>query len=128
MTKVLIVEDEIQIAKMYQFKLETNGFSVQCAFNGRDGLEVAEKFRPDLILLDLMMPIMDGAEMLKQLRGKKWGANVKVIVLTNISRDEAPSDMRLLGVDRYIVKAHYTPSQVFDIVNSVLGLKPETGR
>jgi len=125
MPKVLVVEDEIQIAKMYQFKLETSNFEVQCAFNGEDGLKAAESFKPDLIMLDLMMPIMDGAEMLQHLREKKWGANIKVIILTNISKDEAPSNLRLLNVERYIVKAHYTPSQVVDIVNEVLELKAQ---
>jgi len=123
MPKVLIVEDEIQIAKMYQLKLETSGFEVQTAFNGADGLRVAENFKPELIMLDLMMPVMDGGEMLKALRAKKWGANIRVIILTNISRDEAPTSMRLLNVDRYIIKAHYTPSQVVDIVNEVLRTK-----
>jgi len=125
MYKVLVVEDEIQIAKMYQFKLEASGFDVQCAFNGINGLKAATKFKPDLIMLDLMMPLMDGAEMLKKLRSKKWGASIKVIMLTNISRDEAPQELGLLNVERYIVKAHYTPSQVVDIVNDVLGIKKQ---
>lgn len=121
--RILIVEDELQIAKMYEFKLSSSGFEVMCSYNGQDGLEAAERYRPELILLDLMMPIMDGAEMLKSLREKKWGSKIKVIVLTNISRDEAPSYLRFLNVDRYVVKAHYTPSQVVDIIKEVMNIK-----
>ena len=121
MIKVLIVEDETQIAKMYEFKLEKSGYEVMCAVNGIDGLKIASDFKPDLILLDIMMPEMNGDKMLKILRSKDWGKNIRVIILTNISKDEAPSSLRLLNVDRYIVKAHYTPAQVIEIVNELLG-------
>jgi DNA-binding response OmpR family regulator len=120
MSKVLIVEDETQIAKMYQFKLELSGYDVHSAVNGKLGLELAEMWQPDIILLDLMMPEMNGVEMLEKVRASAWGSNVKVIVLTNISKSEAPSDLRFLNVDRYIVKAHYTPSQVVQVVSEVL--------
>lgn len=120
MSKVLIVEDETQIAKMYQFKLELNGYEVQCAINGKLGLELTEEWKPNLILLDLMMPEMNGVEMLEKVRAAQWGGNIKVIVLTNISKSEAPSKLRFLNVDRYIVKAHYTPSQVVQLVTEVL--------
>jgi DNA-binding response OmpR family regulator len=117
---ILIVEDEVAISKMYQFKLEKEGFTVHYALNGQDGLIQAEKYRPDLILLDLRMPIMNGDEMLKLLRAKDWGGSIRVFILTNISRDEAPSSLRVLNVDRYIVKAHHTPSQIVQMVSEVL--------
>ena len=123
MIKVLIVEDETQILRMYEFKLEKSGYSVRCSENGRDGLREAEDFRPDIILLDLMMPEMNGDEMLKILRSKDWGKNIRVIILTNISKDEAPSSLRLLNVDRYIVKAHFTPAQVIEIVDELMKVK-----
>jgi hypothetical protein len=63
---------------------------------------------------------MAGDEMLEKLRQTDWGASIRVIVLTNISRDEAPRSLGLLNVDRYIVKAHHTPQQVLEIVNEVL--------
>ena len=75
---------------------------------------------PDLILLDLRMPVLSGEEMLEALRENDWAKNIKVIVLTNISKDEAPAKLRLLDVDQYIVKAHHTPAQIVDIVQKVL--------
>lgn len=107
---------------MYKMKLEREGYEVKLASDGLYGLKVAEEFRPDLVLLDLRMPIMDGAEMLEKLRATSWGSNMRVIVLTNISKSEAPQSLRFLNVDRYIVKANYTPTQVTAIIKEVLNL------
>jgi DNA-binding response OmpR family regulator len=125
MQKILIVEDEAPIASMYQFKLQKEGFEVVIAHNGQVGLQKAEEFLPDLMLVDLRMPVMTGDEMLESLRSTDWGSNIRVIILTNISRDEAPSKLRFLNVDRYIVKAHHTPAQVLKVVEDVLDLKTE---
>ena len=121
--KIALVEDDDAIRMMYKFKLDRSGFKVFEASDGKEGLSVVEKSKPDLILLDLKMPIMSGDEMLKELRKTEWGAKIRVIILTNVSRDEAPQSLRLLNVDRYIVKAHYTPNQVIDVIESILGKK-----
>jgi DNA-binding response OmpR family regulator len=121
--KVVIVEDEAMIRDMYKMKLVNSGFDVQVARDGAEGLAVIEAFQPDLILLDIKMPNMAGDEMLEKLRKTDWGADIRVIVLTNISRDEAPHTFRLLHVDRYVVKAHYTPSQLVEIVKEILSIK-----
>ena len=120
---IALVEDEIAIQLMYKMKLEREGFTVATAANGFQGLELIERFRPHLVLLDLRMPGMDGAEMLARLRATEWGSNIRVIILTNISKNEAPQALRFLRVDRYIVKAHYTPRQVVDVVCEVLDIK-----
>lgn len=120
MKKIAVIEDETTIAIMYQFKLELEGFQVQVAQNGQTGLALCQKFQPDLVLLDIRMPVMPGDEMLEKMRATDWGSKPRVIVLTNISRDEAPTRLRFLNVDRYIVKAHHTPRQVVDIVREVL--------
>jgi DNA-binding response OmpR family regulator len=119
--KIIVIEDDYAIAAMYVFKLRASGYDVATAYNGEDGLALAGSFFPDLILLDLMMPIMNGDQMLQKLRETDWGAPMRVIILTNLSKDEAPHGLRLLNVDRYIVKAHHTPSQVVDVVKDVLG-------
>ena len=118
--KIAVIEDELSICEMYQMKLKNADYEVKSAQNGQDGLILAENFKPQLILLDLKMPIMNGDEMLAKLRQTDWGAKIRVIILTNISRDEAPRNLQFLNVDRYIVKAHYTPSQVLEIVNEIL--------
>lgn len=120
---ILIVEDEHAIAEMYRIKLQTLGYRVDIARNGQEGLNKAAREQPDLILLDLRMPVMSGDTMLEKLRSTDWGSDIRVIILTNISKSEAPMSLRLLNVDRYIVKAHYTPSQVANIVEEVLAVK-----
>ena len=118
--KVAVIEDDVAIKELYEMKLKIEGFDVRTAENGVRGIEVIEEFKPELILLDIMMPEMTGDDMLELLRTHDWAKEIKVIILTNISKDEAPSKLRLLSVDRYIVKAHYTPGQVVDIVKDVL--------
>ncbi len=120
--RILITEDNASLADIYEFKFSTEGFDVRVAHNGEMGLESAKAFLPHLILLDLRMPVMNGDEMLEKLRSEDWGGSMRVVVLTNISKDEAPRSLRFLGVDRYVVKAHHTPSQVVSIVRDILGV------
>lgn len=119
--KILIVEDDPTIQMLYRLKLELEGFMVEVADNGKTGLRAAKACQPDLILLDLKMPIMDGQEMLTRMRAEVWGSGIRVIILTNLSKTEAPSELRFFNVDRYVVKAHHTPKQLADIVREVLG-------
>lgn len=118
--RIAVIEDDAPIRELYDFKLKNDGFIVRSAEDGNKGLYLVKDFRPNLILLDLLMPVMNGEDMLEELRQLDWGKDIKVIILTNISKDEAPPKLRLLNVDRYIVKAHYTPKQVVDIVKDVL--------
>lgn len=118
--KIAVIEDDLNIQNMYKFKLELSGFSVAVASNGQEGFKVVEKFRPDLIMLDLKMPVMSGEEMLALLRENSWSHDIRVIVLTNISKSEAPQSLRFLNVDRYIVKAHSTPAQIIEVVRDIL--------
>lgn len=80
--KVAIIEDDDTISEMYQLKLENEGYEAYVARNGRDGLELIQKSRPNVILLDLMMPEMTGEEMLTEIRKTDWGKDIPVIVLT----------------------------------------------
>lgn len=121
--KVGIIEDEAPILELYRLKLSNEGFEVATAVNGAKGLQMLKTFQPQLALVDIRMPGMNGDEMLTKLRATDWGAEIRVIVLTNLSKDEAPTVLRFLNIDRYIVKAHYTPSQVVATVREVLGLE-----
>jgi DNA-binding response OmpR family regulator len=118
--KIAIIEDDVPIRQMYKFRLENDGYQIKTAGDGLEGLKLIEEYCPHLVLLDLRMPVMSGDEMLQRLREKEWGADIRVIILTNISKNEAPHALRFLNVDRYIVKAHYTPHQVTEIVKEVL--------
>jgi DNA-binding response OmpR family regulator len=120
--KIALIEDEYNLQNMYRFKLELEGFSVKIAGNGLEGLHLIEEFKPHLVLLDLRMPIMSGEEMLARLREHEWAGDIRVIILTNISKNEAPQSLRFLNVDRYIVKAHSTPGQVVEVICEVLNL------
>ncbi len=120
MTKIAIIEDDQAISQMYRFKFEAEGYQVETAENGRLGLELVENMKPDMILLDLMMPEMTGDEMLEKLRAQPWGKKVKVIVLTNVGEQEIPPHIKELGVSGVILKADMTPRQVADVVKKQL--------
>ena len=120
MTKIAIIEDDQVINQMYRMKFEAAGFSVATASDGESGVKMAEKFKPNIILLDLQMPHMNGAEALEIIRKSSWGSKTPVIILTNLGEEEAPKTLRTLGIHSYIVKAELTPSQVVARVQEAL--------
>jgi DNA-binding response OmpR family regulator len=122
MIKIAIIEDDQAISQMYRFKFEAEGYTVQTAENGKLGLELAEHMKPDIILLDLMMPEMTGDAMLELLRKTDWGKDIKVIVLTNVGEQEIPPRVRELGVNGVILKANMTPRQVVELVKKQLAV------
>jgi DNA-binding response OmpR family regulator len=119
--KIAIIEDDAAIAQMYRMKFEAEGYQVETAENGKLGLELAQAMLPDMILLDLMMPEMNGDEMLQKLRATNWGKDIKVIILTNMGEQEAPEVLKTLGVSSFIVKADMTPRQVAELVQQYIG-------
>jgi len=121
MTKIAIIEDDPVISQMYRMKFETDGFDVQLADNGKKGVALVEHFAPDIILLDLQMPEMSGDEALAEIRRQPWGKDIPAIILTNLGEEEAPKDIRSLGIHSYIVKAELTPRQVVQRVKDALG-------
>ncbi len=122
MTKIAIIEDDQTISQMYRMKFEADGFVVQLADNGKRGVALVESFTPDIILLDLQMPEMGGAEALEHIRNHEWGKRIPVIILTNLGEEESPKSLRELDVESYIVKADLTPSQVVSRVKQALNL------
>ncbi len=120
MTKIVIIEDDPTINQMYRMKFEMENFTVRIADNGITGIKLVREFKPNIILLDLKMPEMDGAEALTKIRAHTWGKNIPVIVLTNVGEEEAPEIMKDLNITDYIVKANLTPRQVVAKVKAVL--------
>jgi len=122
MTKIVIIEDDPVISQMYRMKFEADGFDVQLANNGKRGVELVEAFSPDIILLDLQMPEMNGVDVLEIIRKNSWGKDIPVIILTNMGEEESPKEIRALGIHSYIVKANLTPRQVVQRVKEALNI------
>jgi len=116
--KILIVEDEMAILNVLADKFTLEGFEVAMAKNGQEGLKIALENHPDLILLDIVMPIMDGMTMLGELRKDLWGKDVSVIFLTNLSDASRVLQSLDQGVNDYLVKSDW---KIKDIVEMVKG-------
>lgn len=123
MTKIAIVEDDEAISQMYRIKFEAEGYTVETAANGKLGLALAQEMRPDILLLDLMMPIMTGEAMLVKMRKTDWGKKIKVIILTNRGEQEIPPEVKNANIEALILKAAMTPRQVAELVKSKLDSK-----
>lgn len=120
MPKIAIIEDDQAISQMYRFKFEAEGFEVNTAENGRLGLELLEHMKPDIVLLDLMMPEMTGDEMLIELRKQPWGKDMRIIILTNKGEQEIPDTVKALHVSAVVLKADMTPRQVAELIKEQL--------
>lgn len=121
-TKILIVEDDVQLMKSLRDKLKHEGFATIVARDGQAGLKTALKEKPDLILLDIIMPKMDGIEMLKKLREDKWGQSVFVIILSN---DDNPDHVRETLKDSatdYLIKSDWRLEDIIKRIKETLGL------
>lgn len=123
MTKIAIIEDDPVINQMYRMKFEADGFDVRMASDGANGVALVKEFQPDIILLDIQMPHMSGDQALAQIRKEPWGADIPVLILTNLGEEEAPDILKKLNVTSYIVKADLTPKQVVAKVKQVLELE-----
>jgi DNA-binding response OmpR family regulator len=122
MAKILLVDDDKLMVKMYQGKFEDDGFSVAVAVDGQKGFDRALEFKPDLILLDIMMPKVNGLEMLKKLKSNDATKKTPVILLTNVGGSDEDVKRGLgLGAVAYMVKAHYDAKDVVAKVKEILG-------
>jgi len=119
-TKILLIEDDSFLLSMYTAKFELEDFQIFAAEDGEKGLKLAIKEKPDIILLDIILPKMDGFEVLKQLKAQIETKNIPVILLTNLSqRTEINKGLSMGAVD-YLIKAHFMPSEVVDKIKEVI--------
>ena len=116
--KVLVVDDEPNIVQTLKDRLEMNDYLVFTANNGSDGLKAAQDQSPDVILLDVLMPVMDGQEMLEKLRRQDWGTNISVIMLTARSQAQDIARARACGIDDYIIK----PFDLSELLEKIEGI------
>lgn len=118
--KVLLIEDEDMLSEMYKVKFEKEGFEFLRATEGASGIELVKKEKPDIILLDVIMPKMDGFAVLESLKKDPATKRAKVILLTNLGQDEDVRKGKDMGADDYLVKANFTPTQVVEKVRGLL--------
>ncbi|MEK7167728.1 MAG: response regulator [Patescibacteria group bacterium] len=118
--KILIIDDEPVLVKALRESFERDGLEVLEAENGKNGLDAALLNHPDLILLDIIMPVMDGMEMLKKLREDIWGKTAKVLILTNLSNGEKEAVAKTLDSYGYLIKTDFKIDDIIDQVKKIL--------
>lgn len=124
MANILIIEDDQVLLGMYQKILVNHGYQVKTAADGEMGLKLAEQDHPDLILLDIRMPKMDGITLMHRLRADSWGKNAAIIILTNLDTDEERLAATVTDQPAYyLVKANNPPEQVLEKVKEILESK-----
>lgn len=120
MSKVLIIEDDPLVSRMYQTVFEFEGFEVDMARNGEEGIEKLKKNRPRMILLDVMMPKMSGIDVLTEIKSNPETKSIPVVVLTNLSGDKDAEKALELGAVKFIVKSKNKPKQIVEQIREIL--------
>jgi two-component system, OmpR family, alkaline phosphatase synthesis response regulator PhoP len=123
MAKIMLVEDDAILVEMYQAKFELEGHGVTVATNGEECLELLENNTPELILLDILMPKINGFHVLKEIKKQPQLRQIPVILLTNLGEAEVDMNKELagaLGVSDYLIKSHHTPDEVVEKVVKIL--------
>jgi DNA-binding response OmpR family regulator len=121
--KILLIEDDPFLLSMYSTKFEIEKFNVLVADDGEKGLALAFKELPDIILLDILMPKMNGFEVLENLKASKDTRDIPVILLTNLNQKDEIEKGLSIGADDYLIKAHFMPSEVVEKIKKVLASK-----
>ncbi len=117
--KVLIVDDEKGVLKMYEEYLKTSGMEVVTASDGQAGIDQAKSQKPDVILLDIIMPKFNGLDVLKTMKTDPEIKNIPVFLLTNLPQECSGDKAKELGAAGYLVKAEYEPKMVLDVIKGV---------
>ena len=120
--KILLVEDDDALAAVYETRLDAEGFAVKRVANGEEALATAMAYKPDLILLDVMMPKVSGFDVLDILRNTPETTNIKVVMLTALSQDSDKERAQSLGVDDYLVKSQVVIADVVERIKHHLGI------
>lgn len=116
---ILVVEDDLMLNDAYKMILESNGHVTRTAYDGKEALKLVNEQEPDIIFLDLRMPIMDGIEFLKEYQPKKNHKHVKVIVFSNYDMQQEVDEAYDLGAERYVLKAWASPKELLKLVEDI---------
>ncbi len=119
--KILLIEDDSFLLSMYATKFEMENFQVITAEDGEKGIKLAMKEVPDIILLDILLPKLNGFEVLKEIRANKETSPIPVILLTNLSQKSEIEQGLALGANDFLIKAHFMPSEVVEKIKKILG-------
>jgi DNA-binding response OmpR family regulator len=122
MKKILIIEDDQFLMDIYATRLRQEGFEVEEAINGEISLTKLKESPPDLILLDIILPMREGFEILKEIKSDERLKNLPVIIISNLSQREEIKRALSLGAVKYLVKSDYTPSQIVKEIKKILKL------
>ncbi len=120
---ILVVEDEPMLQEAYRHVLQFKGYSVHVASNGLEGLKQLAKVKPNIVLLDVLMPQLDGIGFLKRANIKQTYPKTKVVACTNLSDSETREKMLSLGADRQVLKSDLSPSQLVALIEELLAMK-----
>ena len=120
MKKILIVEDEKILAEMYRDKFTEAGFEVSVTFDAKEGLKLAKKEKPDLIILDILLPRENGVYFLTELKNDLEISSIPVVVFSNFDDPETKRTALRLGVKDYLIKTNYTPSEIVTKIKQLL--------
>ncbi len=121
--KIVIVEDNSSLAEIYKTRLELLGYKCYIASEGIQALAIIESERPDLVLLDIMMPKMSGDQILENMRKNDWGKDVKVYIISNLNQSEVPGDVTKFNIEGYSVKSNLANDDIDQIVKKILSGK-----
>lgn len=120
MKKILLIEDDSMIIDLYRTELEKSGFSVSVIRDGRRVLSSIKKERPDIVLLDIVLPKIDGWEILKEIKSNPEFKDLKVIILSNLGQKSEVERGFKMGASKYLIKAHHTPREIVEEVKKLL--------
>lgn len=120
MVKILLVEDDTELADLYKLQFEKSGYQLEYVTNGLEAVAKVATIAPDLVLLDIMLPGLNGLEVLKQFKDNETVKNIPVVILSNLPEEAAREKGLNLGAVSYLVKSNTTPLGVISIVDSIL--------
>ena len=118
--KIVIAEDNFALGDIYKTRLELIGYKCVVARDGEEALRVIELLKPNLVLMDLMMPRIAGDEVLRRMRNTEWGKDIRVYIISNLNEQDAPAGLRDLGIEGYAVKANLTNNDIDTLVDKIL--------